>query len=92
MISHFYLNLRESASPTAGASASTSSQTSGTLQFGPIVGDLGINSMDFDQPAAEDENGVEVVDIGDADFESDHIVSGSAQEIEPSAQGDRDDA
>ena len=70
---------------------------SGSLQLGSIVGDLGINSLDFDQPEAVDENGVEVDEVDDiegAKSGGDHVASRSVQarECEPSAQGDRDDA
>lgn len=83
LISHFYLNLRESASPAAGASASSPSQMSGSLQFGRIVGELGSTSLGFDQPAAEDDDEDELSEVdGDegVDVEEKQVLSGPVED------------
>ena len=88
LISHFYLNLRESATPPAGRSASSPSQMPSSLHFGWIVGELGSTSLG----AAEDshEPAVGEADEGEGvDAEDDHAAGAPEQNQGSSLVGER---
>ena len=89
LISHFYLNLRESATPPAGTSASSPSQMPSSLHFGWIVGELGSTPLGAGEDSHEPAVGEADAEGEGVDAEDDHAAGAPEQNQGSSLVGER---